>query len=210
MHPRTIGRASGRRLRQILTASSLLLGGTASPLFAQAIAPHPAEFGEAQGLKAAFFPAHVDLPWIHIEVADARRERLKIGFFRLGLVPVLVLHQVSLDLDLSQFDTTISRRWLEGDFGLATPRQVQIGPIQITLRRGAEIVWSCTAKEAVLGQAGGLILRQVKAQGGPGEDLRADSASITLTPTGSQLQVVLLSASGYPNIRDFSLSTPQD
>jgi hypothetical protein len=208
MHLLAIWRARSRRAVGIFSLSFLILVELTSLARAQGAAPFLTELGGAKGLQAVLFPGRGEWPWIRLGVADARRERLKVGFFHVGLIPVLVLRQVSLDLDLARFETTTARLWLQNDFGLANPRSLQVGPIRITLRREKEILWECTAKEMTFGQADGLTLRQVVVHDGSGAILTADSLIINLAPAGNQLQVELRPAEGKPIAWNFTLPPP--
>ena len=161
-------------------------------------------------MRLSFFPLGGGFPCIQLGVESARNERLKVGFLRVGLVPVLALRQVSLDVDLARFADTTARSWLQEDFADFNPRRLQVGPIRIRLRRGGEMVWECTASEVVPDHAGGFILRQVVVHEVSGGVESAPAARITLAPPGNQLRVEMNPSDGHPMVWEFALPKVQN
>ncbi len=210
MHAQPIWPARLIRSLGILAVAVLIWTGTRSSTPVPPTAPPRADYWWAQGVKAVFFPVGGGFPWIRLGVEDARSERLKVGFLRVGLVPVLALRQVSLDIDLLHFEATTARSWLQDDFANLNPRRLQVGPIRITLRRGNNIVWECTATEAAPDHAEGFILRQVVVRADSGAMISAASARITLAPPGNQLRVEMSPPGGHPIVWDFALPKVQN
>jgi hypothetical protein len=137
-------------------------------------------FLEAKSLKAYFFSPVDGRPWALASVGEAKRERQKIGFFQVGILPTLVFQEGTLELNLDHFEVTAASKWLQGLMDNPKTKGARVAPARVILRQDGKILWDCTADVAIVGTVEGVALRGVTVRDAAGTTWKAAGATLVL------------------------------